>query len=110
MKKYKIRITDLAEQDFEEIGDYIAYHLEAPSTAVKIVKGIKKELISLASMPERNQLDEDKFLSELGVRRHYYKSYNIYYMVYEQENSIVILRILHTLVDRQAKIYRVFGR
>lgn len=85
MKKYKVRITDLAEQDFEEIT-------------------------TLASMPKRNELEEDKILSELGVRRHYYKSYKIYYMVYEQENCIVVLRILHTLVDGRTKIYRVFGR
>ena len=58
MQKYKIEISDLAEQD-------------------------------------------------LGVRMDYYKNYKIYYVV--ENNSVIIVRILHKLVDSRAWLYRTFG-
>ena len=33
MKQYRIEITELAEQDLENAGDYIAYELKNPTAA-----------------------------------------------------------------------------
>ena len=44
MQKYKIEITDLAEQDLEDAADYIAFHLKNPSVAVNTVRGIRKQI------------------------------------------------------------------
>lgn len=108
MHKYKLKITEYAEQDLEEIGDYIAYQLKNPQSAIKLVREIQREMNTLALMPERHELDEDPELQVLGVRKHYYKNYKVYYMVHEPTDSVVVLRILHMLVDSRAKIYRLF--
>lgn len=107
MKRYKIEITDLAEEDLENAGDYIAYELENPDDAENTVRGIRKQINSLVSFPERNELDEDKILAELGVRKDYYKNYKIYYII--SEDTVYIVRILHMLVDSKAWLYRMFG-
>ena len=60
MQQYKIKITDLAEQDLENLGDYIAYQLKNPLAAVNTVEGIRKQINSLGDFPERNELDEDE--------------------------------------------------
>lgn len=44
MRQYQIRITELAEEDIENAGDYIAYELKIPSVAesslkLKIIRG-----------------------------------------------------------------------
>lgn len=106
MKQYKIKITQLAEQDLENAGDYIAYYLKNPTAAANMVKGIKNLINSLANFPERNELDEDKLLAELGVRKDYYKNYKIYYII--DEDTIYIVRILHMLVDSKAWLYQTF--
>lgn len=105
--QYRIKITDLAEEDLENAGDYIAYELENPSAAENTVKGIRKQINSLINYPERNELDEDQMLAELGVRKDYYKNYKIYYVILE--DTIYIVRILHMLVDSRAWLYRTFG-
>lgn len=105
--QYKIKITDLSEKDLENIGDYIACDLENPSAAENTVKGIRKQINSLIDFPERNELDEDEILAEIGVRKDYYKNYKIYYVI--SEDTIYILRILHMLVDSRAWLYRTFG-
>ena len=107
MKQYKIEITNLAEMDLECAGDYIAYELENPTVAVNTVRGIRKQINLLTNFPERNELDEDEFLAELGVRQDYYKNYKIYYVI--EEDTIYIVRILHMLVDSKAWLYRTFG-
>ena len=107
MKQYRIEITELAEQDLENAGDYIAYELKNPTAAENTIKGIRTQINSLSSFPERNELDEDEVLAELGVRKDYYRDYKIYYVI--NANTIYIVRILHMLVDSRAWLYRTFG-
>lgn len=107
MKQYKIKITDLAEMDLERAGDYIAYELENPTAAVNTVRGKRKQINLLTNFPERNELDEDELLAELGVRQDYYEKYKIYYVI--EEDTIYIVRILHMLVDSKAWLYHTFG-
>ncbi len=56
MKQYRIEITDLAEEDLENAGDYIAFELGNSSAAENTVKGIRKQINSLINFPERNEL------------------------------------------------------
>ena len=42
MQQYKIRTNELAEQDLENAGDYIAFEQLNPIAAEKIVKGIRE--------------------------------------------------------------------
>lgn len=105
--QYRIEITNLAEEDLENTGDYIAYELKNPTAAVNTVNGIRKQINSLENFPERNELDEDEVLAELGVRKDYYRNYKIYYII--DKDIIYIVRILHMLVDSRAWLYRTFG-
>lgn len=107
MKKYRIEITHLAEGDLENAVDHIANELQNPIAAQNTVKGIRKQINSLANFPERNELDEDEVLAEIGVRRDYYRNYKIFYIV--EGDTIYIVRILHMLVDSRAWLYRTFG-
>ena len=67
MKQYTIEITDLAEEDLENAGDYIAFELVNPSVAENTVRGIREQINSLIDFPERNELDEDEILAELDM-------------------------------------------
>lgn len=107
MRQYQIRITELAEEDLVNAGDYIAYELKNPSAAENTVSEIRARINSLANFPERNELDEDELLASLGVRKDYYRNYKIYYVL--EEDTIYIVRILHMLVDSKAWLYRTFG-
>ena len=109
MHRYHLRITEYAEQDLEDIGDYIAFELKNSKSAVQMIQDLRKEMTSLAMLPERHELDEDDVLASLGVRKCYYKNYKIYYMLQKQTDAVIILRILHMLVDSRAKLYRLFG-
>lgn len=106
--QYKIRITELAEKDLEDIGDYIVYELLNYDASINTVKGIRKKINDLKYFPERNELDEDSFLAELGVRMDYYRNYKIFYVIDKNEQIVYIVRILHMLVDSRTWLYRAF--
>ncbi len=88
MHKYHLRITEYAEQDLEEIGDYIAFELKNAAAAIRLVRDLRKKMSTLTQMPEQHELDDT---------------------IYQPADSVVILRILHMRVDSKAKLYRVFG-
>lgn len=106
MQQYTIRISELAEQDLEGAGDYIAYKLLNPIAAENTVRGIRKTINTLRTFPESHELDEDIKLAELGVHRIYYKRYKIFYSI-DQDNKIVnIVRILHKLEKSKTWMYQ----
>ena len=107
VKLYRIEITDLAAEDLENAVDYIAYQLKNPLAAVNTVEGIRQQINSLGDFSERNELDEDEKLAELGIRNEYYKNYKIYYVV--NSDVVYIVRILHMRVDSRTWLYRTFG-
>lgn len=109
MKHYRIKVTGLAEQDMENAGDYIAYHLLNPSAAVNTVNGFRSQINKLQVLPKRNNLSIDPLLASMGVRMDCYRNYEIYYVVDDMDSTVYIVRILHMLENSQEKLYKTFG-
>lgn len=95
MQQYKIRISELAEQDLENAGDYIAFKLLNPIAAENMVKGIREQINKLEVFPASYELDNDSILAELGIHKTYYKEYKIFYTIDDNVKKIFIVRILH---------------
>jgi len=108
VKRYHIEITELAEKDLEDAGDYIAFELLNPRAALDTVQGIRAQINKLECFPERNELDDDSILAAFGVRMDYYRNYKIYYVVDNEKLIVYIIRILHMLDDSRTWLYRTF--
>lgn len=108
VKQYRIEITELAEKDLEDAGDYIAFELLNPKAALDTVQGIRAQINKLEYFPERNELDEDTILAAFGVRMDYYRNYKIFYVVDNETHIVYVIRILHMLVDSRTWLYRTF--
>ena len=106
MQQYTIRMSKLSEQDLESAGDYIAYKLLNPTTAVNTMQGIRKTINTLQLFPECHELDEDVELAGLSVRKIYYKRYKIFYIIDQYNKIINIIRILHKLGKSKTWIYQ----
>ncbi|MCC8167730.1 MAG: type II toxin-antitoxin system RelE/ParE family toxin [Clostridiales bacterium] len=108
MQLYTIKISEAAEVDLENAGDYIAFELLNPQAAENTIKGIREQVNRLSRFPESHELDDDPVLAELGVRKIYYKDYKIFFIIDKEHNVVSIVRILHMLVDSRAWLYRTF--
>ena len=108
MQLYRIEISELAAQDLEDIGDYIAFTLKNSRAAVNTIRGIRKKINTLKHFPERNGLDKDIRLAAFGVRAELYRSYKIYYIV--RQAIIYVVRILHRLVNGRVWLYQALSK
>ena len=108
MIEYKVITLPLAEEDIADQTDYIAFELKSPETAINMVREFKKVINSLSLFPQSHELDEDEELARYGIRKMYYKNYKIYFLIYEREQTVYILRVFHMLVDSKEKILRIF--
>ncbi|KNY27632.1 type II toxin-antitoxin system mRNA interferase toxin, RelE/StbE family [Pseudobacteroides cellulosolvens] len=95
MSKFEIEITESAENDLFDIGNYIAKELLEPKIAKKIVDGIGQAIFSLEEMPLRNNLVTDERLALQGIRKILIDNYIIFYTVTEQDKIVTIIRILY---------------
>ena len=53
MDEYSVIITPDAENELNELDDYITFELFAPDTAIAYIAFMKKELATLSYMPLR---------------------------------------------------------
>lgn len=98
---YKIVVTQPAEQDLRQAVQYIGAELQNPTAAVDLLNSMDQEIGSLSEMPRRNPLVQDPILAECGFRLLQVKSYLVFYIVREEQNSVVVHRILYGHRDWQ---------
>jgi len=93
MQIYKIVMTNRSKDDLIDIGDYITYTLLEPETARNFIKGLRKSINTLISMPAKYPLVEDPVLKSQAIRCMPYKNYYIFYKIIDAMNTVIILRV-----------------
>ena len=100
MELYSIIITPDAATDLLQIRDYIAYTLQAPETALKYIRGIRKEIEKLDSFPAATAPVPDEPWHSRGVRRVINKNFYIYYRIDETKKCVYVLNVIHAKRDQ----------
>ncbi len=96
MKKYKIRVTDLAFEDMKSIKLYIANELCDKQAAEKLIEEFYDVIKSLSSMPKRHNIISGEVIPiSIGIRRVPVRNYNIFYRYLEDEGIVTINRVLY---------------
>ena len=91
-----VDITDDAEFDLEEIGDFIA-HKGSPKRAEMFVEELERACMTLADTPLLFPLIPR--YEERGIRHRVHGNYQIFYRVVEADDRIDVLRILNSRRD-----------
>ena len=93
---YKIKISKLYKEDTASCYDYIKNKLEAPMAANNLKKEIKEKINKIKENPNIRPLVQDKYLALLGFRSINVKNYVIFYIIGEDNNSLNLVRFLHS--------------
>lgn len=91
---WEVEFTDQARRDLRDILDYISYDLQEPQVAVKLVRQITKEILSLEQMPMRYRLYDEEPWQSQGLRCFPVKNYLIFYYPDETKNTVYAVRII----------------
>ena len=100
MSDYRIIITPDAIRDLTELRDYIADVLFAPDTALAYIQTIRREIGSLARMPDRHRCVDQEPWRTRGVRKIIAKNFYVYYRIDEQANTVYILNVIYAKRDQ----------
>ena len=105
---HDVVLTDDAQQDLQELYDYIADH-DAPAKADHVLNSIEQLLASLAHMPERGAWTKE--LLALGIREYretYFKPYRVIYRI--AQNDIHRMVYVYLIVDGRRDVQALLQR
>jgi len=94
LTKYKIVIELPAQKDLRAILNYITDTLKEPMNAARIYRSIKEQILTLAQMPLRHSLVQDKQFAAMGIRKLPVEHYIAFYIINDEKREVHVLRIL----------------
>jgi plasmid stabilization system protein ParE len=99
MKVLPVFFTALAEEDLDQIEDYISAH--DPAAAARVRAAVVQQSIQLGNTPEEGMaLKDPRNEREIGVRLWPVSRYRNYLVLYRVETDLIrVLRILHAAQD-----------
>lgn len=92
---YRLKFTLKAEEDLDQIYEYIFNSLFAESAANNLIKKVEKEITRLMKFPFSGSYAMDEPLKARGYRKLIVDNYLVFYLVNEVEAQVVIMRILY---------------
>ena len=104
MKRYQVAVDPAAEDDLNDIADYIAEH-DSVDRAIHVTTQIERRIARLQAFPNRGGHPQE--LLDHGIREFreiHFKPYRIIYRVLERE--VVVVLIADGRRDMQALLTR----
>lgn len=89
--RFEVLLTEDAQRDLEEIGDYIAAH-DTPANADHVLERIGKTLETLSSFPQRGTHPAE--LLALGIREYRQTFFKPYRMIYRVAGKRVYVYLI----------------
>ncbi len=94
---YRIVYTEKAESDLSDIYRYIAE--DSTERAAAYLSRMEECILGLRDFPGIGSTGRFPELTSLGVRMLPFEDYLIFYLIREEENTVVVLRVLHSSVN-----------
>ena len=92
---YTIKYSTKAINDLRDIYSYIAFNLQAPETAAKMVRRIRNSIKELDFMPERNPILDWEPWNSLNTHKMRVGNCLVFYIVDSLQSSVSIVRIVY---------------
>ena len=99
MAKYRVDVSEPAENDLRDIVRYISAQLSAPITALKMMDTIEEAITGLAVMPKKCPPVTDERLAMMGYRKLLVNNYIVFFSIDEKSKVVDVERILYARRD-----------
>jgi addiction module RelE/StbE family toxin len=99
-RPFKYEFTPLAEQDLNDIFDYISIELSSPQAAERLINKIQAAVESVCDFPFSRPLLTNKTLRDKGYRLITVDNFYLFYVI--KNKSVVIRRVTYNRRDYEA--------
>ena len=97
---YYYEFTTIAEADIDETLTYIEENLSNPDAATKFADNFEARIEEICKKPKTGLLVDNPFLKRNDVRRFLVDNYIAYYIIDDEKNRIIILRVVYGKRDQ----------
>ena len=94
--KYRVVMSDQADQDVRAIFEYIAFEKQAPETAAGLIYRIEEQILKLDEIPYRFREFEDEPWKTRGLRVMPVENYLVCYIPEDDAMTVTIIRIFYS--------------
>ena len=101
---YNVKITSQAEDQIQEIINYITHELKAPEAALLLLDTLEDSFIFLAHFPQRVALVEEKPWHTKGIHRLPVKNFLVYFWIDEENMNVHITAVIYGKRDQLHQI------
>ena len=104
MKKsdFKLKIAPMAENDLNQIFDYIAIELSNPYAAIEQINAFEKAFENICMFPESSPYISNQYVRDKSLRKLIVNNYLVFYRVVGYE--IQVIRILYRMRNYETLI------
>ena len=107
-KEYKVRITDYALEQLQQIQRYIAFSLQAPDTAVKWRTRMQKELAALSRFPAQIPLTEEEPWHSEGIHKMAVGKHLVYFWINEMTGEVWVTAVVYGSRDQRQQLKEMY--
>ena len=93
--EFDFRLTEKAEEDLDEIVNYITIELSNPQAAADFMDKLDSAIDEACCFPDSGAPLNNDFLEDSGTRKKIIDNYIMYYLPNLSEKVIYVLRILY---------------
>lgn len=93
--KYKVILTDRAQEELDEIYNYISKSFMEATTAQNLIEKIQKSILQLEDIPEGFSIIEQYRDREYKYRKLVINNYVAIYRVDKEQQIVYIVRIVY---------------
>jgi len=97
MAKYKIKITQIAQDDLKSIIAHI--RINNPDAAIRMYEKIEETIGKLADFPLMGSVPLDAKIAGQGYRLIVVDPYLVFYILIMEDNTVEVHRVLHSKQD-----------
>lgn len=97
---YNVKVTSQAEEQIQEIINYITHELKAPEAALLLLDALEDSFISLAHFPQRVPLVEEMPWHTKGIHRFPVKNFLVYFWIDENDMKVYITAVIYGKRDQ----------
>lgn len=93
--EYAVRVTAQAQAQMREIVRYVAYTLQAPQAARRLLDQLESGIASLAFFPDRIALTGEEPWRGYGIRKMTVAQYLVYFWVDETARQVQVTAVVY---------------
>ena len=98
--EFDVRITGQAEAQLSDIVQYVAYKLQSPMTALRLLDTLEESINSLSEQPKRVPLVKDEPWHSNGIRRKLVKNFIVYFWIDDDAKTVHVTAVVYSKRDQ----------